>query len=486
MRKTRAARSGRAIVLGLLVGAMGTGCATNPATGRRQLSLVGEQDEIAMGRQADEEITATMGLYDDPELQGYVQALGSELAATSERPHLPWTFRVIDDPIVNAFALPGGFIYVTRGILSHLNSEAELVAVLGHEIGHVTARHAVSRLSKSQLLGVGLGVGAILSPEFRQVSDLAQLGFGLLFLKYSRGDELQADELGLRYSLRGGYDAREMAEVYTVLKKVGEASSAGRLPSWLATHPDPINRRDAIEARLAALGHDFADAKIERRSYLQRLDGLVFGEDPREGFFEGQTFLHPALEFRLAFPEGWDTQNRRQSLVAVSPDEDGLIELTLSSGADPQAAVREFFGQQGVTGGRLQSGSVNGLPAASGRFEATTQSGSLSGRVVCVRYGESTYQLLGYSSADKWRSYEASIEQSLRSFERLTDPAVLDIEPASLSIVRPRGAMTLEQFGERFPSTVPLEQIALINHLERGGSIAAGLEVKRVVGGPSR
>ena len=202
MRRIRVTASLTAMAV---VGCLLLGCATNPATGKRQLSLIGEQDEIAMGREADKDIVALDGpSTTTPELQAYVQELGAALAAESERPNLPWTFRVLDDPIVNAFALPGGYIYVTRGILSHLNSEAELVGVLGHEIGHVTARHSVSRLSKAQLFSIGLGGrGWRVSPELREFGGIAQSGLGLLFLKYSRDDERQADDLGLRYSIRG-------------------------------------------------------------------------------------------------------------------------------------------------------------------------------------------------------------------------------------------------------------------------------------------
>src|SRR5438034_1970924 len=149
-----------------------SGCATNPATGARQLMLISESQEIAMGRDYDKQVVASIGLYPDSGLQRYLQQFGPRRAATSERPNLPWTFRVVDDPVVNAFALPGGFIYVTRGIFAHLNSEAELAAVVGHEIGHVTARHSVSQLSKQQLAQLGLAVGTIASPEFEQFAGL--------------------------------------------------------------------------------------------------------------------------------------------------------------------------------------------------------------------------------------------------------------------------------------------------------------------------
>src|SRR5213595_4027039 len=188
--------------LALLAGLGAGACAVNPATGSRQLMLISESQEIAMGRDYDRQVGASIGLYPDSGLQRYLQQFGTRLAATSERPNLPWTFRVVDDPVVNAFALPGGFIYVTRGIFAHLNSEAELAGVVGHEIGHVTARHSVSQLSKQQLAQLGLAVGSIASPELGRYAGLAGQAFGVLFLKYSRDNESQADDLGLRYMRR--------------------------------------------------------------------------------------------------------------------------------------------------------------------------------------------------------------------------------------------------------------------------------------------
>ncbi|MGD2068949.1 MAG: M48 family metalloprotease, partial [Gemmatimonadota bacterium] len=178
----------------LLLATLVAGCARNPATGERQLSLIGERQEIEMGREADQQIVASIGLYDDEALQSYVDGLGQRLAATSERPDLPWTFRVLDDPTVNAFALPGGFVYITRGIMGHLTSEAELVGVLGHEIGHITARHSVNQISKQQLTQLGVGLGMVLVPELQNFGGLASLGIQLLSLKFSRDDENQADE----------------------------------------------------------------------------------------------------------------------------------------------------------------------------------------------------------------------------------------------------------------------------------------------------
>src|SRR5947207_90000 len=240
------------------------GCAVNPATGSRQLMLVSESQEIALGRDYDQQVAASIGVYPDSELQRYIQQFGARLAASSERPNLPWSFRVVDDPVVNAFALPGGFIYVTRGILAHLNSEAELAGVVGHEIGHVTARHSASQMSKQQLAQIGLAVGSIASPEFGRYAGVASAGLGVLFLKFSRDDESQADHLGLRYMRRAAYDPREMPHVFEMLTRVSEAQPGGRVPEWLATHPNPENRRERIEQEIAALPRDSARSD-ERR-----------------------------------------------------------------------------------------------------------------------------------------------------------------------------------------------------------------------------
>src|SRR6267143_1986312 len=225
----------RAVIPLLLASLSLAGCVVNPATGARQFMLVSESQEIALGWEYDQQVAASIGLYPDSALQRWIQQFGARLAATSERPNLPWTFHVVDDPVVNAFALPGGYIFVTRGILAHLNSEAELAGVVGHEIGHVTARHSVSQMSKQQIAQLGLAVGTIASPEFGRYSGLATQALGVLFLKYTRDNESQADDLGLRYMRRVNYDPREMPHVFEMLARVSQSQGGGRVPEWLAT-----------------------------------------------------------------------------------------------------------------------------------------------------------------------------------------------------------------------------------------------------------
>jgi predicted Zn-dependent protease len=221
------------VVFPVVLGAFLIGsCATNPATGKKTLNLVSESQEISLGRQSDKEIVNSLGVYQDSDLDRYVADLGKKLASVAERPELPWTFRVIDDPTVNAFALPGGFIYVTRGILSYMTTEAELAGVVGHEIGHVTAMHAVQRISSQQLLQLGLGIGMAVAPELQQFGQVIGAGLGILFLKFSREDENQADTLGLRYMTRADYDPRQMIEVMDMLDRVSSSEGSGRIPEW--------------------------------------------------------------------------------------------------------------------------------------------------------------------------------------------------------------------------------------------------------------
>jgi predicted Zn-dependent protease len=470
--------------LALLAGLGAGGCATNPATGARQFMLVSESQEIAMGRDYDRQVVASIGLYPDSGLQRYIQQFGMRLAATSERPNLPWTFRVVDDPVVNAFALPGGFIFVTRGILAHLNSEAELAGVVGHEIGHVTARHTASQMTKQQLAQVGFAVGAIASPGLGRYAGLASQALGVLFLKYSRDNESQADELGLRYLRRATYDPREMPHVFEMLTRVSQVQGGGRVPEWLATHPNPENRRGRIEQEIASGPQTFSGTAVNRDAYLQRLDGLVFGNNPREGYFKGGEFFHPELRFRITFPDGWKTSNEKQAVAAVSPDQDALVELSVAKEASADAAARAFLGQQGVTGGYPTHASIGGLPAVSADFAAATDNGTLRGIVVCVEHRNAVYRVVGYAVEARWPGYQATVERALRSFQPLGDPAALNVQPQRLDIVKLDRRTTIADLARQRSSPVSPATLALLNQVEPETPLEAGRLVKWVVGAP--
>ncbi len=472
------------LAAGLVAGPVAS-CARNPVTGKNELSLVSEGQEIQMGQQAAQEVAQSIGFVDDPELQSYVASIGKRMAAKSERPNLPWEFHVVNDAAVNAFALPGGFIYVTRGLLGSMNSEAELATVLGHEIGHVTARHSAQQISKAQLATLGLGIGSIVSSDVAQFAGLASQGLQVLFLKYGRDAENQADELGFRYALGQNYDVREMANVFETLNRASQVGGeGGRLPEWLSTHPNPENRVKRTEERLDTLHMSLANAIVNRDEYLRQIDGLAYGEDPRQGFFEGAMFYHPDMRFQLRFPEGWKAQNTASAVVAISPKEDAIIQLGLAGDASPREAASQFLSQEGVKAGNGSTSSINGNPAATSYFQAQTQQGVIEGIVSFISYGGKTFGLLGYTAQGNLQAYDGEFQETIRSFDQLRNSAALSVKPAVLQLVRVPSQMTLAQFNQQYPSTISIEELAIINELAGPETVVPrGRTLKRVVGG---
>jgi predicted Zn-dependent protease len=457
-------------------------CATNPVSGKKELALVSESEEIAIGRQGASDVTATIGLYQDVGLQAYVWRVGQGVASKTERPALPWDYRIVDDASVNAFALPGGFIFVTRGLLAHMTNEAELASVLGHESGHVAARHSVEQMSRQQLASVGLGLGSVLSPAIARVGPAASAGLGLLFLKYSRDDETQADQLGFRYALADGKDARQMIDLFTMLQRDEQLSGAGRLPEWQATHPDPGNRIRNVQSLIAASKENFRTKTIGAEEFLTRIDGMVYGENPRAGYFRGNVFMHPDFKLLFQFPDGWKTQNASDAVSALSPAEDAVIDLRAVQGSAADA-FRTFFGRATLQSGAPSEGVVHGNRTVSGEFTTQTDRGkSLHGIATFIEYGRGTWQITAYTETTRFTSYSAIFERSINSFDRLTDPAALAVQPMHLRIDKAPRAMSLQQFNTQLPSTISLAELALINGLAEDAQLRSGQSIKRVIG----
>lgn len=468
--------------------AAASACVKNPVTGKRQLSLVGEGQEIELGQQAKAEIEQTMGLYPDPGLQTYIDALGKKLAASSQRPKLPWSFGVLDDATVNAFALPGGPIFITRGLLTHIHSEAELASVLGHEIGHTAAKHQVAIMSKQQLAQVGLGVGSILLPENLQgLGQVAGAGAGLLFLKYGRDAEREADNLGYDYALQNSYDVRAMRELFRTLAAASqkETGGKGRVPEWLSTHPEPENRRAAVDERLReeGLSEGGKNLTVGRDEYFTRLQGVIFGEDPRNGFFEGSAFLHPDLKFRAQMPRGWRAINQPTAVAAISPKEDAIVQLGLVPATSAEGAAQQFFSQQGIRRGDTVVGTLNTLPVVTAYFQAQLQQGVVAGLVSFLSYDGKVYQLVSYTPAQLLPTYDAAFKQFVTGFAPLTDPKALAVQPNRLNIVTLPKQMTLAEANQAYPSVVDLATVALINGVQPDGTLQANAKYKQVVTG---
>lgn len=468
----------RRTLLSLALTATLAACATNPVTGRRELSLISEAQEVQMGREASMADLQRVGEVNQPEALAMVRRIGSAMAANSERPNLPWEFHLLDDAAINAFAYPGGFIFVTRGLLTNLTSEAELAEVIGHEIGHVTAKHSVVAMSQQQLAQIGLVGASIFSSTVAKYGDVLGTSASLLFLKFGRDDELQADALGFKYSLAQGFDVREAPKVFETLARL--SGDAGRIPEWQSTHPDPGNRAQLAEQRVAKLAPGALNGTtVGRDSYLKAINGMIFGENPRLGYFEGTRFLHPDLRFQFSFPAGWQTANEPDAVLGISPDNSAQIQLIPAQGT-PAQAMQSFLQQQGITAHQASQTTINGLSAAVATFDANTQQGTLTGHAVSVTHQQQTYLLLGIMTPEAARTRSNEVDQTLRSFRPLTDPAALNKQPVRVELVTLDQAMTGAQFVQRYPSAVPAEAVYIANGIEANTTLPRGTLVKRI------
>jgi predicted Zn-dependent protease len=366
--------------------------------------------------------------------------------------------------------------------MTHLNSEAELAEVIGHEIGHVTAKHTVAAMSKAQVAQIGLVAGSIFSESVAKYGDLLGTGASLLFLKFGRDDELQADELGFQYSLAQKYDVREAPKVFTTLGRLSGDAGA-RIPEWQSTHPDPGNRVQRAQERVAKLpAADLTNTVVNRDSYLRLLDGFIFGENPRQGYFRGRTFLHPDLRFTYDLPPNWRSANMPEAVVSQAPDQTAQLQLVPAQGS-PAQVMQQFLGQQGVTTRQAQQTTINGLPAAIGEFDAQTEQGTIRGLAAAIAHNNTTYLLIGLMAPQSIQTRGPEIEASIRSFRPLTDQAALNVQPARVQIVTVPETMTGATFVQRYPSSIPAEQVYIINGIEAATSIPRGTLLKRVMGG---
>ncbi len=458
----------------------------SPVTGEEQRYGYSWEQEIQMGRQSDREIVQQLGLYDHPDLQAYVERIGRQVLATSDLRdadtpaqyrETPFTFRILDSPVVNAFALPGGYIYVTRGLLAHLNDEAQLAVVLAHEIAHVAARHASRRALKAQWGQLGLIAGAILGAELLDNPDLAgdilELGgqaFQLLLLKYSRDDEREADELGVRYAEAAGYAARRGVEFFRTLERIGEQQGQ-MLPSWRSTHPDPAERAERLGELAGATG------TVDQAGYYRRLAGLVVGEDPRGGYLQNGVFYHPELRFRLTVPQGVELTNEA-SRVVLSAQGRGVAILNLVNAPGARQAAQQFAAE-GLRVQNAEATRVNGLPAYSLVFQTSSQQGELGGLVLFIEHGGQVYRFIGLAPAQAFPQVAESLERILRGFAPLNEPRRLSVGPARLEITAaPRRARFEDLLPPDLGPGIGGQDLAIMNQLRMDSVVESGILLK--------
>ena len=461
-----------------------TDCARNPVTGRKQVVLMSEAQEIAMGKEADPQIIAQFGLYEDTAIQNFIISKGKQMAAISYRPKLEHTFRVLNSEVVNAFATPGGYVYFTRGIMGYFNSEADFAGVLGHEIGHISYRHSVAQQRNAILAQLGIIAGIIISPELAQFAELASTGVQLLLLKYSRDAEREADQLGVEYSSKIGYDAKQMALFFKTLERQSAGTEAAELPEFLSTHPNPADRYVTVNK----LADDWkkklnlTSPMVNRNSYLRRIEGLVYGEDPREGYRENNMFYHPVLKFQFPIPTGWNYQNTPQRVQMAPKDGKALMMLMLAQGNSLQEAANTIIQQYKLTTVESRNITVNGLQAIYlVADQQPQQQGQPTLRTLSyiIQYNGSIYHLIGVSAITDFNNYAASFNNTMQAFRPLTDPVRLNKKPQRIRIRTVGSSITLSQFlaQQKVPGA-RLEEHAILNGMQLTDNLTQGTLVK--------
>ena len=461
-------------------------CAINPVTGKKELMLMGEDQERALGLQSDPGIIANFGLYQDEAMQDFINKKGKEMGAISHRPHLDYQFRILDSPVVNAFAVPGGYVYFTRGIMAHFNNEAEFAGVLGHEIGHVTARHSASQYSK-QMLAQGLFVaGVIASEDFRNYAGVAQQGLGLLFLKFGRDDETQSDQLGVEYSTKIGYNAHEMADFFQTLKRLS-AKSGQSIPTFMSTHPDPGDRYRKVHALAEKWqkepGVDKTNLAVNRDQYLRMIEGLVYGEDPRQGYFENNMFYHPEMKFQYPVPSGWRTNNTPQQVQMAPTDNKALLQLVLAQGQSLNEAANNFLSQNKLQSVNQRNTRVNGFQALALTSEQVDEQNQKVIRILSyfIQFNNLILQFNGMALREDFSRYERFFLNTMTNFRSLNDPSKLNVKPERIAIKTVAADGTLSQALTRL--SVPSNrhsELAILNGMELSDRVQKGSLLKTV------
>ncbi len=461
-------------------------CVRNPVTGRKQVSFLSEAQEKNIGKQNDPAIVAQFGLYEDQNIQRFIDLKGQEMVKVSHRPDLGFEFKVLDSPVINAFALPGGYVYFTRGILAHFNNEAQFAGVLGHEIGHVTARHSAEQYTKQTIGQILLMGGLIISPEFRQFANEASQGLGLLFLKFSRGNESESDVLGVDYSSQIGYDAKEMAKFFNTLDRTMANSESGRIPEFMSTHPDPGRRNETVQelAQEWQAENNATSLKINREQYLGMIDGMIYGEDPKQGFTENNVFYHPELRFQFPYPNNWKLVNSPLQVQMAPEDGKALMIFTLSQKKTIAEAKQEIIEQHSLTIVRDLDMTIGGFPAygmVSDQVSQsqTGQSQTVAVQTILIKYDDLIYVFHGLCDKGDFNNYEQYFDFTMNNFKKLTDPARLNVKPEVLDIVRVKNSGTLSRaLSDYKMESKRLNELAILNGMDLNQQIKKGEQIK--------
>jgi|GEM_PF-22629 len=471
----------------LLVILIFTSCARNPVTGSKEFMLMSEGQEMALGKQSDPSIVAQYGLYDDKVMQDFINEKGKQMGKISHRPDIDYQFRILDSPVVNAFAVPGGYVYFTRGIMAHFNNEAEFAGVLGHEIGHITARHSAKQYSTQMIGQLGLMAGVIASEDFRQFAQEASQGLGLLFLKFGRDHESQSDELGVVYSTTIGYDSHEMADFFNTLNRLsGDAGSS--IPDFMSTHPNPIDRYNKVH-QMSDVAQSVVDKKalkINRKEYLRMIDGLVYGEDPKQGYAENNYFYHPELRFQFPYPQGWRLSNSPQQIQMVPEDGKALMLMTLSAEKTLDAAAQAAVEQFKLTVSESRRTNVNGFNAIAMVSDQvpTDQQGNQTGEAIrlltyFIQYNDFIYIFHGISSQNDFNRYLNQFKQTMSNFKELRDPSKINVVATRIKIQEAKSSGSFQQVMSGLGViSDDMEELSIVNGMLMNDNVSKGTLLK--------
>ena len=469
--------------LGLLIFLQG--CATNPVTGGRTFAM-SENWEIQTGKANHPKILQEYSVYEDPELQAYINEIGQKLAAKSHRSNLDFTFTLLDSPQVNAFALPGGYIYITRGIMAYMTKEAHLAGVIGHEIGHVTAAHGARRAAQAQIGGIATAAVAIATGS-QELAQASQLLGGALISGYGRKQELESDRLGAEYIAQNNYNPDDMVGVIGILKDqelfaAEKARREGRqvqsYHSLFSTHPQNDQRLKEVIAA-ADKFRDTSKPIPDDGRFLRLTNGMAYGESEKQGITRGNKFYHKSLDLFIEFPEGWRIQNTPTVLAAVAPDSSKLIQMQMDSVAPPVDGERYLgtkFGQfRGAQ--RLQTTedqAIAGIATISN--QSTGQYQDL--RVAMINRGNQAYVLSGIGQYGLPDQEVLSVAKSVR---RLKPNEIELAEGRTIALVRAKQGDTIAKLAQRSKlDSYAEDQLRLINNLYPDGEPTAGQWIKLI------
>jgi len=469
-------------------------------TGKKRAYGYSWQQEIALGKEADPQIVAQYGLYDDDELAAYVNRIGQEVLSKSdmkredqlqEYKDTEFFFRVLDSSVVNAFALPGGYIYVTRGLLAHLENEAQLAVVIGHEIGHVAARHGSQRAFEGQLgqLGVIAGAigGAMAGVNPNQILQAGSQATQLLFLKYGRDDELESDRLGVEWSAHSGYKAGLGSKFFDSLKRMS-VKSGQSIPTFMSSHPDPGQREVKIQQMAAEWDKTLDMEKVERNPYLQQIDGIVVGEDPRQGYVENNRFYHPTLRFQFPTPTYWAVINQPTQVVMVEKDQKAIMAMSVVEGTSRREAASKVLSEAQQQGAikivNSADRTVNGLTAFAVLARTVPQQQGQQTADYLIYYiqkGEYIYQFLGYSATATMSQYQQTFQRTMEGFADLSDPSKINRLPNRLKVASASKNGAFQTFvPSAMPADITNEDLAIINQVELSTQISSGSLIKLI------